>query len=92
MKINAIKIDINTTNGEFGSFYEFKSGLNIIRGNNSTGKSTLFQSIIYALGLEELLRGKNADTMQSVLKDSVEDNDKKLHKVLQSSISLEIEN
>ena len=92
MKINAIKINIKTVDGEFGTYFEFSKGLNIIRGNNSTGKSTLFQSIIYALGFEELLRGKNAETMQSVLKDKVLTMDGQEHKVIQSSVTIEIEN
>lgn len=91
LKVRAIKIEVNTNEGLFGAKYNFSSGLNIIRGDNSSGKSTLFQSILYALGFEELLGGRNAKTMQSVLKDQVEYNDE-LHKVIESSVSLEIEN
>ncbi len=91
LNIRAIKIEVNTIDGLFGAKYDFSSGLNIIRGNNSSGKSTLFQSILYALGFEELLGGKNAKTMQSVLKDQVEYANE-LHKVIESSVSLEIEN
>ena len=91
LKIRAIKIEVNTIDGLFGAKYDFSAGLNIIRGDNSSGKSTLFQSILYALGFEELLGGKNAKTMQSVLKDQVEYADE-LHKVIESSVSLEIEN
>lgn len=92
MKINALKINIHTLDGNFGTYIEFTKGLNIIRGNNSTGKSTLFQSIIYALGFEELLRGRNEETMQYVLKDKVISSDGQEHQVLQSSVIIEIEN
>lgn len=92
LKIRAIKLEVNTTSGLFGTEYQFSSGLNIIRGDNSTGKSSLFQSILYALGFEELLGGKNEKTMQSVLKDQVEYPDGKLHPVNQSYVYLEIEN
>ncbi|MBR6596427.1 MAG: hypothetical protein IKK68_00515 [Paludibacteraceae bacterium] len=92
MKINAIRISINTPDGEYGAFHNFNNGLNIVRGNNSTGKSTLFQSILYALGFEELLSGRNSETMQSVLKVFVDDDNKQPHKVLKSTIELEIEN
>ena len=92
LKIRAIKLEVNTASGLFGARYEFTDGLNIIRGNNSTGKSSLFQSILYALGFEELLGGKNEKTMQSVLKDQVEFPDEKFHSVLQSFVYLEIEN
>ena len=66
LRINAIKIEVNTSDGLFGCEYTFNKGLNIIKGDNSSGKSTLFQSILYALGFEELLGGKNEKTMQSV--------------------------
>jgi len=92
MKINKIKIEINTKDGLFGSFFKFGSGLNIIRGNNTSGKSSLFQAIIYCLGFEELLGGRNEKTMQSVLKDQIEYPDNSIHTVIQSYIILEIEN
>lgn len=92
LKINAIKIEITTPDGLYGFARNFQKGLNIIRGNNSSGKSSLFQAILYALGLEELLGGKNEKTMQSVLKDQVEFPDSELHKIIQSDIYLEIEN
>jgi len=92
LKIRAIKLEVNTTSGLFGANYEFTNGLNIIRGDNSTGKSSLFQSILYGLGFEELLGGKNEKTMQSALKDQVEFPDGKFHSINQSFVYLEIEN
>ncbi len=92
LRINVIKIQIVTADGLYGFEQSFQNGLNIIRGNNSSGKSSLFQAILYALGLEELLGGKNEKTMQSVLKDQVEFPDSNFHEVLQSEVFLEIEN
>jgi len=92
LKIRAIKIEVNTSNGLFGAEYQFESGLNIIRGNNSTGKSSLFQSILYGLGFEELLGARNEKTMQAVLKDQVEYPKGTLNDVIQSFVYLEIEN
>lgn len=92
LKIRSIKLEVNTTNGLFGATYNFTNGLNIVRGDNSTGKSSLFQSILYALGFEELLGGKNEKTMQSVLKDQVEFPEGEFHTVNQSFVYLEIEN
>ena len=92
LRLNAIKIDITTADGAYGFEHAFDSGLNIIRGNNSSGKSSMFQAILYALGLEELLGGKNEKTMQSVLKDVVEYPDGQFHKILQSHVYLEITN
>lgn len=91
LKIRAIKLVVNTSNGLYGAEYEFTSGLNIIRGNNTAGKSTLYQALIYGLGMEELLGGKNEKTMQSVLKDEIESGEIKTP-VLESEVFLEIEN
>lgn len=92
LKIRALKIEVNTTSGLYGAEHKFSNGLNIIRGDNSTGKSSLFQSIIYGLGFEELLGGKNEKTMQSALKDQVEFPRNTLHNITQSFVYLEIEN
>lgn len=92
LKIKAIKLEVNTTSGLYGAEQKFTNGLNIVRGDNSTGKSSLFQSILYALGFEELLGGKNEKTMQSALKDQVEFPDEQFHAITQSFVYLEIEN
>ncbi|WP_288369554.1 hypothetical protein [uncultured Algoriphagus sp.] len=93
LRIRALKINITTDKGPYGTpLLRFSDGLTIIKGFNSTGKSTLFQSILYCLGLEELIGGKNEKTMQSVLKSEILDNDNKLEaRVIESNILLEIE-
>ena len=92
LRINAIKIEVNTTDGLYGTFNTFSEGLNILKGDNTTGKSTLVQSIFYGLGLEELIGGRGEKTMQSVLKDVVKGPSKKEYQVLSSVIFLEIFN
>jgi len=92
LKINKIKFEVNTDSGLYGSNYEFTNGLNIIRADNTSGKSSLFQSITYCLGFEEIIGGKNEKTMQSVFRDQVEYPKDVFHKVVQSFVYLEIEN
>jgi hypothetical protein len=89
--LKALKLEINTTAGLYGTTIPFLPGLNIIRANNTSGKSTLFQAILYALGFEELIGGRNEKTMQSVLKDIVVENGRN-HQVIQSSVFLELYN
>jgi archaellum component FlaC len=93
LKIKALKISINTDKGVYGTpLIKFNDGLTIIKGFNSTGKSTLFQSILYCLGLEELIGGKNEKTMQSVLKSEILNNENQIEaRVIESNILLEIE-
>jgi hypothetical protein len=92
LKINKIKFEVNTDSGLYGANYEFSKGLNIIRANNTSGKSSLFQAITYCLGFEEIIGGRNEKTMQSVFRDQVEYPKDSFHKVIQSFVYLEIEN
>ena len=64
IKINGLRINIINKKGLFGNEFTFEKGLNIIRGNNSSGKSTVFQSLLYGLGMEELIGGKNTAALQ----------------------------
>ncbi|PHM79423.1 hypothetical protein CHH38_19270, partial [Acinetobacter nosocomialis] len=58
MNILGLKIKIVTEEGNFGFEETFSKQLTIIRAQNSGGKSTLFNAILYALGCEEILGGK----------------------------------
>lgn len=91
LRINAVKLEINTVAGLFGAELNFTTGLNIIRGDNTTGKSSVFRSILYGLGLEELLGGKNASVMPYVFREHVEYEGSE-YKVTQSFIYLEFSN
>lgn len=91
LKIRAIKLVVHSTNDQvFGAEYTFASGLNIVRGDNSAGKSTLYHSLLYGLGVEELLDGRNEKVLQSVLKESIQ-YDQQIYEVLESYVCLEIE-
>ncbi len=91
LKIRAIKLVVHCADEQsFGADYTFASGLNIVRGDNSAGKSTLYHAIIYGLGAEELLDGRNEKVLQSVLKESVQ-HEQHVYRVLESYVQLEIE-
>lgn len=91
LKIRAINLVVHCADEQsFSANYTFTSGLNIVRGDNSAGKSTLYHSIIYGLGAEELLDGRNEKVLQSVLKESVQ-YENQIHQVLESYVQLEIE-
>ncbi|CDM74697.1 AAA family ATPase [Mycobacterium marinum] len=56
LKLIAVRLVVETaTGGPFGHTFVFRDGLNVIRGDNTSGKSTTLQAIIYALGLEGML-------------------------------------
>ncbi|MBN8850661.1 MAG: hypothetical protein BGO55_30855 [Sphingobacteriales bacterium 50-39] len=98
LHINAIKIVIHTNTGTFGRSLTLKTGLNIIRANNTSGKSSLFGAMVYGLGFEELLGSRNDRALQSVFKSIVKEAPTGLNQevqqstVLQSEIYLEISN
>lgn len=98
LRIEAIKIVINTNTGVFGRSMTFMSGLNIIRANNTSGKSSLFGAIMYGLGFEELLGSRNEKALQSVFKSVVKEamdgerKDIKESIVTQSEIYLQFSN
>lgn len=56
LNLRQIEIRIRTLRGVFGTRIRFDSeGLIIIRADNTSGKSTLVQALIYGLGLEGML-------------------------------------
>lgn len=69
MQINAVKLRVLTGRGDFGFFVPFGPGLTIIRGNNSSGKSTLFLSLLYGLGMEEIAGGRNESVLPYAVKE-----------------------
>ncbi|MDX2218050.1 MAG: AAA family ATPase [Burkholderiales bacterium] len=91
MKINAIRVKISATEGDFGFNFQFGKNLTIIRANNTSGKSTLINCLLYGLGMEELIGGKGERTLSSAVKDAFDHGQKKIQ-VLSSEVWLEIEN
>lgn len=69
MKIRAVKLKITSGQGEYGFKFEFSRGLTVIRGSNSSGKSTLYNTLIYGLGMEELIGGKGEKVLNYAVKD-----------------------
>ena len=68
MRIDKLEISIearanNDQNNiqHFGRVLDFSSGLNLVVGDNTSGKTTLVESLFYALGMEELIEGKQGN-------------------------------
>lgn len=55
LTITNIEVSAETNGGIFSASIPLKSGLNVIRANNSSGKSTCVNAIAYGLGLEAIL-------------------------------------
>ncbi len=58
LRLRRLQIVVQAATGEFAVDLSFQAGLNIIRADNTSGKSTCVQSIIYALGLDAMLTAR----------------------------------
>lgn len=84
---------ITTKGGPFGVTLPFAPGLVVLRGDNTSGKSTCLQGVIYALGLEGMLSASRAVPLPHVATSSLtDDTDGSELDVLESYVTLEFEN
>lgn len=92
LRINRVKVEINTAIGMYGFDTKFEDGLTFLASEENTyGKSSILEAIYYCLGFEEIIGGKGEKVLTSVYKNAVVDGDK-VWNVLQSSAYLEISN
>ncbi|RPF09528.1 hypothetical protein EDB14_0584 [Vibrio crassostreae] len=93
IKIKRIKanIDVKGRIGRFGFDYEIGDGLNIICGDNSSGKSTILSCVYYCLGMEQLLGGSREKILDKSLRTTFSIESTK-YTVIYSEALIEIEN
>jgi len=94
IKINHLRLRALTSNRTLGVDLQFNEGLNVIRADNTSGKSTCLLAIIYGLGLERALGPHLTVPLPYAMRERVQ-----LHKdsgeyerIMQSYVMLEIEN
>ena len=91
LRFRHLQLRIQTGSGLYGVDLQFGDGLVVLRADNTTGKSTCVQAIIYALGLERMLGPSSDIPLPHVMTRYVEDADQEIP-VLESEVILEIEN
>ncbi len=91
LRIRQLELRVQTGEGLFGTRIAFSNGIVLLRAENTMGKSTCVQAIIYALGLEKMLGPSNAIPLPHVMTAYLDDGQKELQ-VLESEVLLEIEN
>jgi hypothetical protein len=94
LRLRSLRLRAETGQGRFGADIPFADGLMVIRADNSRGKSTSVQSILFALGLERMITAKPSHALTSAMRDSLiyDPRTKSETPVLASWVSLEIEN
>ena len=91
-RVRQLRLIAETGAGTFGRELVFPDGLNLIRADNTHGKSTVMQSIIYALGLEAMVDPRHDVPLPPAMTDTLRDSDGREHAVSESYVMLEIEN
>jgi hypothetical protein len=91
MKFRAIRLVVETARGLHGYEFLFGQALTIVKANNSSGKSTFFHTLLYALGMEELAGARGTRALQSAVREYFLDGEEKVQ-VEKSTVMLEIEN
>ena len=94
LKIDNLHISVNTNGGQFECSIPFQEGLNIIRAENSSGKSTCVNAIAYGLGLEAILGPSRKRPFPKSLYEEIFDtkNDQNPFFVSTSTVCLDIRN
>lgn len=90
MIIRGVRLRVTTDEGEYGFSFNFARALTIVRAKNSSGKSTLFNCLLYGLGMEELVGGKNEKVLPYAVKEHIEYDGRRIL-VTASEVLLEIE-
>jgi hypothetical protein len=95
LRINRLRVEINTANGIYGIDKTFKNGLNFVASfENTCGKSSILAAIYYCLGFEQIIGGVGgigSKVLTSAFKTSIDDARKSWH-VTESGAYLEISN
>jgi hypothetical protein len=91
LHLRHLKLQITTSKGLFGVDLNFEMGLFILHADNTSGKSTCLNSILYALGLEGMLGPSRAVPLSHAVTDVLDYNGTK-YEVLESEVILEIFN
>lgn len=95
LRLRHLRLRVRTASGLFGTDISFTNGLTVLWADNTRGKSTCVQSIIYALGLERMLSSQRDIPLPYAMTDYLKEGDpgsEVEHQVLSSTVWLEIEN
>lgn len=92
LRLRHLRLRANTSGGLYGADISFGAGLTVIWADNTKGKSTCMQGMLYALGMERMLSPRREIPLPHAMTSFVETDLKERHTVLESNVSLEIEN
>jgi hypothetical protein len=76
----------------YGADVPFKAGLTVLWADNTKGKSTCMQGMLYALGLERMLSPRREIPLPHAMTSYLNTDDSKRVEVLESRVALELQN
>jgi hypothetical protein len=91
-RLRALRIQLATGDGPYGTRMVFGPGLNVIRGDNTSGKSTCLMALIYALGLEGMISASRTPPFTPAMTTELFTPALTMTPVLESSVTVEVEN
>jgi hypothetical protein len=92
LRLRALALRVAADSGQFGADLRFGAGLNVLRADNSSGKSTCIMAILYGLGLEGMISASHQPPLPPVMTSELFGVDGRASSVLESQVMLEIEN
>lgn len=92
LRLRALRLTAHTEDGEFGRDLMFQDGLVVLRADNSMGKTTAVNSILYALGMEGLFSQKHSVPLTAAMTTQLQAPDGRMLNVAESRVLLEVEN
>lgn len=87
-----LRLRANTSEGAYGCDLPFGSGLTVVWADNTKGKSTCLQGMLYALGLERMLSPRREVPLPHAMTSYLETDEKRRLNIIESWVSLEIAN
>ncbi|MBP2236167.1 putative nucleic acid-binding Zn-ribbon protein [Sinorhizobium kostiense] len=92
LRFQRLRLRAVTSDGVYGADVPFSRGLTVLWADNTKGKSTCMQGMLYALGLERMLSPRREIPLPHAMTTYLNTDNEKRVEVLESSVSLEIAN
>lgn len=92
LRLRALRLRADTADGAYGHDIRFDDGLVVVRAENSMGKTTAVNSILYALGMEGLIAQSQRVPLPPAMTSRLRAPDGGVVEVSESRVLLEVEN
>jgi len=90
IQLSRLRIRVVAGEGRFGTDLHFREGLNVVRADNTAGKSSCMNSILWVLGVDGMLGPEHTVPLPHAMTSQIEDPDGAEHTVTESHVNLEV--